>query len=125
MPNVRKLAGDITEDTIHISWKGEDVAALTRRINDAGETEYVFIVDWKEWDRINPPYGIPGLYMDARLDEYVRYDTPVFMTGVMPPMNREDVPDMLKQFNLPANADMWDLMIAQGRICNDGFRVHR
>lgn len=125
MPNVRKLAGDITEDTIAISWDGIDVATLTRRMNDAGETEYVFIVDWAVWDSVKPAYEIPGLNIDARLEEYVRYNTPVFMTGVMPPMNREDVPDMLKKFNLPPTADMWDLMIAQGRICQDNFRVHR
>ena len=125
MSNIRKLAGDITEDTIAISWNDEDVATLTRRMNDAGETEYVFIVDWVAWDRVNPDYGIPGLNMDARLDEYVRYKTPTFMTSVMPPMNREDVPDMLKYYNLPPTADMWDLMIAHKRLCHDNFRVHR
>ena len=39
---IRRLAGDITEESVYILWNGEPVGTLTRRMNDACEEEYIF-----------------------------------------------------------------------------------
>ncbi len=122
---IRRLAGDIIEDSVYILWENEPVGTLTRRMNDACEEEYVFRIDWEAWDRIKPTQTITGINMDLRKEEYVRPFTPTFMTDYMPPRGREDIPDLMKKYGLTGVYDMWDFMCAQGRICRDNFRVRR
>lgn len=121
---MRRLAGDITESVVEILWDGNSVGTLTRRMNDACEEEYVFRIDWDEWDRLGAD-DVPGLNMDSRKEEYVRPFTPGFMTCCMPPKGREDIPKLLEQYGLKLPYDMWEFMCAQGRITNDKFTVRR
>lgn len=125
MPVTRQLKGDITEDTIAITWEDIQVATLTRRMNECCEEEYVFVVDWDTWDRVQPTQSISGLNMSLRLPEYVRHGKPCFMTEFMPPAGREDIPEKMAALSLYGAYDMWDFMIAQGRKCRDNFRVRR
>lgn len=122
---IRRLAGDITEESVYILWKGNIVGTLTRRMNDACEEEYVFRIDWEAWDRLQPKDEIAGLNMQLRKEEYIRPFTPAFMTDFMPPPGRADIPDLMKQYGLTGKYDMWDFMCAQGRVCRDTFTVKR
>lgn len=125
MPVKRELKGNLTADTVAITYDGIQVATLTRYMNEACETEYVYVVDWKVWDSLGLFYNIPGLNMDLRLPEYVRHSTPVFITEYMASPKREDMVELIKQMGLPNDTDIWELMIATGRPCRDKFRVHR
>ena len=118
---VKRLAGNITEETVYILWEGESVGILARRMNDACEEEYVFRIDWEAWDRIQPYQDITGINMDLRLDEYVRDHVPSFIYDYMPPI-RDDTPELLEKLGLDCY-DIWDIMIATKRTCRDNFRV--
>lgn len=117
----RRLAGDITEDSVYITWHGNRIGTLTRRMNDACEEEYLFRIDWNKWDELGIDEDIAGINMELRLDEYVRDHVPSFLTDYLPP-RRNDTPELLKRLGLE-HYDIWDIMVATGRNCRDSFRV--
>ena len=118
---MKRLAGDITEDTVNILWKGNYVGTLTRRENDAWELEFVFRIDWDAWDKVKPDDVIPGIDMSLRKEEYVRDHVPSFIYDYVPP-KREDTPKLLAKYGLD-HYDIWDVMKANKRCCSDDFRV--
>lgn len=122
---IKRLAGDITEESVYILYENQRVGTLTKRVNDACEEEYVFRVDWDKWDRIKPAHDIDGLLMDLRKEEYVRPFVPSFITAHMPPYGREDIPEHMAYYGLTGEYDMWDFMCACHRNTNDRYTVVR
>ena len=117
----RRLAGTITEQSVWILFKGTRIGTLTRRMNDACEEEYVFKIDWEIWDSLDADDTVPGINMDARLDEYVRDFVPAFLREYLPPL-RQDTPELLKRLGLK-HYDIWDIMVTTRRRVNDDFTV--
>lgn len=122
MPVQRSLKGELTEDSVAILFKGQRVGTLTRYMNDACEEEYVFRIDWNEYDRVGAT-DIQGLDMSLRLDEYVRPFKPRFMTCCMPPRTRQDINELMVKVGLSGEYDMWEYMKACRRITDDNYTV--
>lgn len=117
------VVGDVVEETVIIydSRDNTEIGTLTRRINDAAEVEYVFLINWDAKDDII----IAGLCEDLRAPKYVRHYSTVFMTDFMPPACREDSYRLMLSVGLDMPYDMWAFMIEQGRVCRDPYRVKR
>lgn len=123
MRNIKRLAGKITEEKAELLYNGKPFGVLVRRVNDACEEEYVFRIDWDAWDALDAKQTVPGINMDLRLEEYVRDHVPSFIYDYVPP-KREGDEDMLKRYGLK-EYDIWDLMLANGRIGHDPFTVRK
>lgn len=104
---------------------GIDTAILERVINDSGECFYTLKVDWKAYDKVNTFDDIPGYDFSLRKDDYVRFNTIVFMTEYLPPAGRENSRELMRSVGLNMDYDMWAFMIEQGRVCQDNWRVRR
>ena len=121
MRNIKRLTGNITEEKAELLYNGQPFGYLVRRTNDSDEEEYVFRIDWDAWDALDAWETVPGINMDLRLDEYVRDHVPSFIYDYVPP-KREDADDLIKRYGLK-EYDIWDLMLANGRIGHDCFTV--
>lgn len=121
MRKVKRLSGEIVEEKAQLLYNGQPFGILVRRTNDACEEEYVFRIDWDAWDALNAQQTVPGINMDLRLDEYVRDHVPSFIYDYVPP-KRDDCEELLKKYGLK-EYDIWDLMLANGRIGHDPFTV--
>lgn len=119
---MKRLCGDITEDSAYILYEGQRVGTITHRVNECDEEEYVFRVDWEAYDRIKPSAGITGLNMELRKDEYVRDHVPSFIYDTIPPVNRENIKKVLDKYGLKYY-DPWELLLATKRYTNDGYTV--
>ena len=103
---------------------GMVVAELIQHSNDANEIMYVLKMNWENYAILGDTVDdIPGYDMSLKLDEYVRYNSTVFMTEYLPPSGREDVLELMHSVGLDMGYDMWAYMIEQGRKCMDNWRV--
>lgn len=84
---------------------------------------YVFEFDWSEWDKYNPGYDVPGVGMDTRADKYVRDFVPEFLSDYLPPVGREDIPNIKRKYGIEGDYTLWKMAKASGRVTADDFRV--
>lgn len=108
-------------DVLDVTIDGHFIAWLSQIEAESGDF-YTLVIDWEQWDKYDPGYGIPGFDMEARKLTYVRDYIPEFLSCYLPPIGREDIPFYMKKYNM-TEYTLWEFAKVSGRPTGDVFRL--
>ena len=93
------------------------IGELTEERNDAGETDWVIKIYWKEWSKVGEPF-IPGIDTDLHLNEYIRTFLPVIVEQRTIPEGRADIPSEIKRLGM-SRYDRFEFMVRNHGLCGN------
>lgn len=103
--------------TCYIFYRKVCIGELTEERNDAGETDWVIKIYWKEWSKVGEPF-IPGIDTDLHLNEYIRTFLPVIVEQRTIPEGRADIPSEIKRLGM-SRYDRFEFMVRNHGLCGN------